>query len=125
MAWVTLKHAEEEGAPVSSWDVLRDELPAYFDPAAGELRPGASLLIEDERVVEVALEGRTLRASAPDARRIDAAGRTLMPGLIDAHVHAVLTTMDLAALEPTLEFAIGAFVTRVLTKKTVHDQAIR
>ncbi len=70
-----------------------------LDPAAGELQPGASLLIEGERVAEVALEGRALRASAPDARRIDAGGRTLMPGLIDAHVHAVLTTLDLAALE--------------------------
>ncbi len=70
-----------------------------LEPAVGELRPGASLLIEDERVVEVALDGRALRASAADARRIDAAGRTLMPGLIDAHVHAVLTTLDLAALE--------------------------
>ncbi len=70
-----------------------------LDPAAGELRPGASLLAEGERIVEVAVDGRPLRASDPDARRIDAGGRTLMPGLIDAHVHAVLTTMDLAALE--------------------------
>ena len=70
-----------------------------LDLASAELRPGTSLLIEDERVAEVALDGRTLRASAPDARHIDADGRTLMPGLIDAHVHAVLTTMDLAALE--------------------------
>jgi hypothetical protein len=43
--------------------------------------------------------GERCRLRAPEARRIDLAGRTLMPGLIDAHVHAVLTTMDLAALE--------------------------
>ncbi len=72
---------------------------ALLDPAAGVLRPGASLLAEDGRVVAVEEEGRPLTTSAPDARRIDAAGRTLMPGLIDAHVHAVLTTLDLAALE--------------------------
>lgn len=72
---------------------------SLLDLAVGELRPGASLLAEDGRVAEVALEGRPLRASASDARRIDAGGRTLMPGLIDAHVHAVLTTLDLAALE--------------------------
>lgn len=35
---------------------------------------------------------------APDATRIDAGGRTVMPGLIDAHVHATITTMNLAAM---------------------------
>jgi imidazolonepropionase-like amidohydrolase len=68
---------------------------ALLDLARGERRPGTCVLVEDDRIVEVA-EG-SLRAT--DARRIDVGGRTLMPGLIDAHVHAVLTTMDLAALE--------------------------
>lgn len=68
---------------------------ALLDLERGERRPGTSVLVEDERIVEVS-DG-SLRA--PGARRIDAGGRTLMPGLIDAHVHAVLTTMDLAALE--------------------------
>jgi imidazolonepropionase-like amidohydrolase len=68
---------------------------ALLDLARGERRPGTSVLVEGDRIVEVS-EG-SLRASG--ARRIDAGGRTLMPGLIDAHVHAVLTTMDLAALE--------------------------
>jgi imidazolonepropionase-like amidohydrolase len=53
------------------------------------------VLVEDDRIVEV---GERV-AKASGARRIDVGGRTLMPGLIDAHVHAVLTTMDLAALE--------------------------
>ena len=68
---------------------------ALIDVARGERRPGTSVLVEGDRIAEVS-DG-TLRA--PGARRIDLAGRTLMPGLIDAHVHAVLTTMDLAALE--------------------------
>ncbi|MBS1106651.1 MAG: amidohydrolase [Deltaproteobacteria bacterium] len=68
---------------------------ALLDVARGERRPGTSVLVEGDRIAEVS-DG-TLRA--PGARRIDLAGRTLMPGLIDAHVHAVLTTMDLAALE--------------------------
>jgi imidazolonepropionase-like amidohydrolase len=68
---------------------------ALLDLARGERRPGTCVLVEDDRIVEVA-EGSLL---ATDARRIDVGGRTLMPGLIDAHVHAVLTTMDLAALE--------------------------
>jgi imidazolonepropionase-like amidohydrolase len=68
---------------------------ALLDVARGERRPGTNVLVEADRIVEVS--DATLRA--PGARRIDLAGRTLMPGLIDAHVHAVLTTMDLAALE--------------------------
>ena len=68
---------------------------ALLDVARGERRSGTSVLVEGDRIVEVS-DG-ALRA--PEARRIDLAGRTLMPGLIDAHVHAVLTTMDLAALE--------------------------
>ncbi len=66
-----------------------------LDTLAGELKPGHSVLIEDDRIREVS--DRPI--GAREARRIDAGGRTLMPGLIDAHVHAVITTMDLAALE--------------------------
>ena len=68
---------------------------ALLDLERGERRPGTSVLVEHDRIVEVS-EG-SLKAAG--ARRIDLGGRTLMPGLIDAHVHAVLTTMDLAALE--------------------------
>jgi imidazolonepropionase-like amidohydrolase len=66
-----------------------------LDVAAGELRGGHEVLVEDERIVEVSdgvLEAR-------DADVVDLRGRTLMPGLIDAHVHATITTMDLAAME--------------------------
>jgi imidazolonepropionase-like amidohydrolase len=67
---------------------------ALLDLEAGEIRPGQSVLVEDERIREVG-EGRL---GAGDVRRIDLRGRTLMPGLIDAHVHAVITTMNLAAM---------------------------
>lgn len=65
-----------------------------LDADAGHSTPGSSILIEDERIVE-AREGEI---TAGDARVIDVAGRTVMPGLIDAHVHAVITTMNLAAM---------------------------
>ena len=67
---------------------------ALLDVAAGELRPGAAVRVEGDRIVEVG--AADLPRGAADA--LDAGGRTLMPGLIDAHVHAVITTMDLAAL---------------------------
>jgi len=66
-----------------------------LDPRSGESRPGSFLLAEDDRIVEVS--DREIRA--PEARRVEARGRTLMPGLIDAHVHVMVTTMNLGALE--------------------------
>ncbi len=68
-----------------------------LDIGAAALRPGASLRIEGDSIVEVADDGRGL-TGGDDVEGIDAAGRTVMPGLIDAHVHAALTTVDLAAL---------------------------
>ncbi len=67
---------------------------ALLDLEAGVLRGGHSVLVEGERIAEVG--ERAIRAEG--ARRIDLGGRTLMPGLIDAHVHAAITTMNLAAM---------------------------
>ncbi len=72
-----------------------------LDVRAGVLREG-SLRVAEGRIAEVS------DAAIPHAggvREIDLAGRTLMPGLIDAHVHAVITTLNLAAMNdrpPTL-----------------------
>ncbi len=66
-----------------------------LDAAAGQTRPGHHVLVEGDRIAEVS--DREIRA--PQALRLDVGGRTLMPGLIDAHVHAVITTLDLAALQ--------------------------
>jgi imidazolonepropionase-like amidohydrolase len=69
-----------------------------LDLETGTLHPGSSVRVDAERIVEVAL-GRSLSAAHhPAARHLDARGATLMPGLIDAHVHAILTTLDLTAL---------------------------
>ena len=97
-----------------------------LDPAAGELRPGASVRVEGERIVEVAENGATL--PAPDGVDvIRAGGRTLVPGLIDAHVHATITTMDLAAMarrSPTrMAIEAKAILERMLRRgfTTVRD----
>jgi imidazolonepropionase-like amidohydrolase len=68
---------------------------ALLDLEAGALRPGSAVRVAGERIVEV--EERAIRH--PGAREIDCGGRVLMPGLIDAHVHAVITTMNLAAMQ--------------------------
>lgn len=64
-----------------------------LDVRSGQLRPGA-LRVEGDRIVEIS-EGRLPHDGL---REIDLRGRTLMPGLIDAHVHAVITTMNLASM---------------------------
>lgn len=55
------------------------------------LRESASVLVEGERIREVSERA----ISSASAERIDLAGRTLMPGLIDAHFHAYATALDL------------------------------
>jgi len=64
---------------------------SIVDGASAEPRPGMNILIEGEIFREV---GEAPIASAADV--IDLAGRTLMPGLIDCHVHVVATLVNLA-----------------------------
>lgn len=64
-----------------------------LDLEAGELRPDLSVLVGEGRVLEIE---KTIRAAADQV--IDLDGRTLMPGLIDAHVHVTITSMNLAAM---------------------------
>lgn len=67
-----------------------------LDVATGEWHPSSWVRVEDDRIVEVG-EGDP-PAGRVDLVRIDAGGRTLLPGLIDAHVHLTITTMQLAAM---------------------------
>jgi len=62
-----------------------------LDAEAGVLREGLDVLIQDGTIRAV---GQNLSA---DAERIDLKGKTLMPGLIDCHVHVVAETLNLWA----------------------------
>lgn len=64
-----------------------------LDGAAEAPLPGMSVLVEGQTIREVA----TTPIAMPGATRIDLAGRTLMPGLIDAHVHVVASLANLGA----------------------------
>ena len=63
-----------------------------LDPVAGELSDASWLEVADGRIA--ATGTGPAPASGEDTRVIDAAGATVMPGLIDAHVHVLLTTFD-------------------------------
>jgi imidazolonepropionase-like amidohydrolase len=69
---------------------------AVLDPEAGELVEGQAVVVEGGRVVET---GPTATVRSGDALLLDARGMTVMPGLIDAHVHVFAVTADLGALE--------------------------
>ena len=61
-----------------------------FDGVNEELLDGVSVVIEGDRIREVTTES----VSIAEAYRIDCAGRILMPGLIDAHIHAYTPTFS-------------------------------
>jgi imidazolonepropionase-like amidohydrolase len=64
-----------------------------LDVEAGVLRDPSGVLIEDGRIRDAGA------ARAPAGTpSIDLGGRTLMPGLIDAHVHVMISEMDLNRL---------------------------
>lgn len=67
-----------------------------FDGRDSTLRDGHEILIEGDEIREISERP----ISAPEsARRLDAGGRVVMPGLIDAHFHAYATTAQIPALE--------------------------
>jgi imidazolonepropionase-like amidohydrolase len=67
-----------------------------LDLETGEFHPDSWVRVEGERIVDIG--DAEPGGVADDVVRIDAGGRTLMPGLIDAHVHVTITTMQLAAM---------------------------
>ena len=67
-----------------------------LDARSDEPVEGA-LLVEDGRIKEI---GPGI--SSDGANTIDLKGKSLMPGLIDAHVHVMATALNLSVLETTL-----------------------
>lgn len=58
----------------------------------GRVLERGSVVISEDRIVAVTEE--PVDALATDVRRIDASGRTILPGLIDTHVHLLLEDDD-------------------------------
>lgn len=77
-----------------------------LDPSLDALIDGIDVLVEDGRIIEVS--EHPIHAAA--AKRIDLHGKTLMPGLIDCHLHVVSTTVDGSAntLAPSSLIALKA-----------------
>ena len=67
----------------------------FLNPRKDDLLDGIEVLVEDDRIKEVS--DRPIRSS--HATRIDIGKRTLMPGLIDAHVHVFLSEVNIGLLQ--------------------------
>ena len=96
-----------------------------FDSASGRLLPSQQIVISGGRIEEVT--GEPLQVD--DARVIDAGGRVVLPGLIDAHVHVVAASHDLTALAlqpPSLVTAQSSAIMRGMLMRgftSVRDAA--
>jgi len=66
-----------------------------LEPEVGALQGGHELLVEGDTVKESS--DKPIKAQGADV--IDCGGRTLMPGLIDSHVHVMLSEVNIRFLE--------------------------
>jgi imidazolonepropionase-like amidohydrolase len=81
-----------------------------LDAEHGTYLPESSVLVEGDRILEVG--GSNVQAG--EVQSFDLAGKTLMPGLIDAHVHVTAVTADLARLAEWSPAYVTARAARVL-----------
>lgn len=96
-----------------------------FDAERGVLRERGTVVIEGDTIADVLFDSTVV----DDALRIDLAGRTLLPGLIDAHVHVTATQADLLKVNVTQPSLVAAqskdIMERMLLRgfTTVRDAA--
>jgi imidazolonepropionase-like amidohydrolase len=85
---------------------------SLVDTVCGELLPERHVLVEGGRIKEVS--DRPLKAGR--AVSLDLAGRTLMPGLCDAHVHVTAVEADFAKIERLAPSYITAKAALILSE---------
>lgn len=114
----TASPALAQSAPTPGETLIRDV--AVFD---GERATGRhSVLIRGDRIVAVDFKGKP----AATARIVDGKGKTLLPGLIDAHVHAFQALDDPLLFGVTTQldmFMPPEAVRPVRVKMTAHENA--
>ena len=81
-----------------------------FDGTSPDCAGGMNVLVADGRIQALSSGA----VAAPNARVIDVAGRTLMPGLIDAHVHAFASDVAVQRIEALGEAYRTAHAVRML-----------
>jgi imidazolonepropionase-like amidohydrolase len=76
-----------------------------LDTREGALRSGQQIRISDSRIAEIS----SAVTAGADATKIDAGGRIVMPGLIDAHVHAMACRNNMHELITMPAYLVAAY----------------
>ncbi|AXA43337.1 metal-dependent hydrolase family protein [Rhizobium leguminosarum] len=87
-----------------------------LDVDQGVLLDGVEVQVEGDRIVRVSSQ----KIDPSGAARVDLKGRTLMPGLIDAHVHVIATLVDLAK-----NAELPSSLIALRTRKIMHEMLMR
>ncbi len=81
-----------------------------LDVVAGENIADQNVLVRDGKIAEIS--GAAIKF--PSASVVDLAGKTLMPGLCDAHVHVIAYTADFPLLKASSPFYVSAQAAKIM-----------
>jgi imidazolonepropionase-like amidohydrolase len=93
------------------WPTVLLENARVFDGFSEECRDGMNVLIENGIIREIAESPINVTA---DVLKLNVAGRTLMPGLIDAHIHAYFSDVNMHRVDLAGETYRTAHAIRML-----------
>jgi predicted amidohydrolase YtcJ len=82
-------------------------------------QPAEAVALVGGRVTAFGTEAEVMATAGPGTRHVDLQGRTLMPGLVDAHLHLLAHAMNRDTLAVMGLPSIGAF------QKAVADEVVR
>ena len=80
-----------------------------FDGDSPTLLTGVNVFVEDGLIKEI-----SSRPPDPDAEVVDCAGKVLMPGLIDAHVHVYAASLNITRLAQSPDTYLAHFAAQFL-----------
>ena len=100
-------------------DLLFDHGPVFAaDGAAAPVRQAVA--VRGDRVVAVGPEAREL--AGPGTERIDLAGRLLVPGFQDSHIHAVFGGVELGRCDLSALHGVDAYLAAVAEYARAHPE---
>ena len=110
------------GAMACAADLLLERVNGYTLDGAGHLQRFDALLVDEGKVVATGTR-EALAARADGARVIDGKGRTLLPGLIDAHGHVMGLGIALSQVDLSRTQSLDQALAAVRTFAAEHPRA--
>ena len=93
---------------------------SVIDVDAGEILPDRHVVVEEGWIKEVA----EAPVKMSDTRRIDLKGLTLMPGLIDSHVHVTAFSANFTELQRTSPVYVAAAAASRILKVRISSSSL-